>query len=214
MLFIHFRSVTTWSFPYSLQVPAFHKFFLTKPLADAFRKNVSGSKDGLPDWAQEIANGDDAGLFNADGAVWKVHGNLGTLVGGVRALLLQAARGSATEAEARALEARHHSFHTALLSACGSGWLMEFFQRLYVESERYRHPMLAPPPGEPARDVQAEHDALARAALTRNADLAAALLADHYRRTAQRVERLMPPAEGELQRQTAQARIDLAPLAP
>jgi uncharacterized protein (DUF2236 family) len=91
MLFIHFRSVTTWSFPYSLQVPAFHKFFLTKPLADAFRKNVSGSKDGLPDWAQEIANGDDAGLFNADGAVWKVHGNLGTLVGGVRALLLQAA---------------------------------------------------------------------------------------------------------------------------
>ena len=91
MLFIHFQSVTTSSFPYSLRVPAFHKFFLTKPLADAFRKNVSGSKDGLPDWAREIANGDDAGLFKADGAVWKVHGNLGTLVGGVRALLLQAA---------------------------------------------------------------------------------------------------------------------------
>ena len=72
-------------------MPAFHKFFLTKPLADAFRKNVSGSKDGLPDWAREIAHGDDAGLFKADGAVWKVHGNLGTLVGGVRALLLQAA---------------------------------------------------------------------------------------------------------------------------
>ena len=72
-------------------MPAFHKFFLTKPLADAFRKNVSGSKDGLPDWAKEIALGDDAGLFEADGAVWRVHGNLGTLVGGVRALLLQAA---------------------------------------------------------------------------------------------------------------------------
>jgi uncharacterized protein (DUF2236 family) len=72
-------------------VPAFHKFFLTKPLADAFRKNVSGSKDGLPDWARDIALGDDPGLFKADGAVWKVHGNLGTLVGGVRALLLQAA---------------------------------------------------------------------------------------------------------------------------
>jgi uncharacterized protein (DUF2236 family) len=72
-------------------VPAFHKFFLTKPLADAFRKNVSGSKDGLPDWAKDIALGNDAGLFKVDGAVWKVHGNLGTLVGGVRALLLQAA---------------------------------------------------------------------------------------------------------------------------
>ena len=72
-------------------MPAFHKFFLTKPLADAFRKSVSGSKDGLPDWARDIALGEDAGLFEADGAVWKVHGNLGTLVGGVRALLLQAA---------------------------------------------------------------------------------------------------------------------------
>ena len=72
-------------------MPAFHKFFLTKPLADAFRKNVSGSKDGLPDWAKDIALGNDAGLFKTDGAVWKVHGNLGTLVGGVRALLLQAA---------------------------------------------------------------------------------------------------------------------------
>ncbi|MEY3532443.1 MAG: hypothetical protein RI979_467 [Pseudomonadota bacterium] len=136
------------------------------------------------------------------------------IVGSLHALLLQAARGSATEAEARALEARHHSFHTALLSACGSGWLMEFFQRLYVESERYRHPMLAPAPGEPARDVQAEHEALARAALARDADLAAALLADHYRRTAQRVERLTLPAEGATQGQTAQAPIDLAPLAP
>jgi len=72
-------------------VPTFHKFFLTKPLADAFRKNVSGSKDGLPDWAKDIALGDDAGLFKPDGSVWKVHGSLATLVGGVRALLLQAA---------------------------------------------------------------------------------------------------------------------------
>jgi DNA-binding GntR family transcriptional regulator len=91
---------------------------------------------------------------------------------------------------------------------------MEFFQRLYVESERYRHPMLAPPPGEPARDVQAEHEALARAALTRDADLAVALLAEHYRRTAQRVERLTLSAEDAILGQTAQARIDLATLAP
>jgi DNA-binding GntR family transcriptional regulator len=55
---------------------------------------------------------------------------------------------------------------------------------------------------------------LARAALARDADLAAALLADHYRRTAQRVERLTLPAEGATQGQTAQAPIDLAPLAP
>jgi DNA-binding GntR family transcriptional regulator len=106
------------------------------------------------------------------------------IVGSLHALLLQAARGSATEAEARALEAR------------------------------YRHPMLAPAPGEPARDVQAEHEALARAALARDADLAVALLAEHYRRTAQRVERLTLSAEDAILGQTAQARIDLATLAP
>ena len=120
------------------------------------------------------------------------------IVGALHALLLQAARGTATEEDARALEARHHAFHTALLAACGSGWLMEFFQRLYLESERYRHPMLVPRPEEPTReaprDIQAEHEALARATLARDADLASALLADHYRRTAQRLESLMRPA--------------------
>ncbi len=120
------------------------------------------------------------------------------IVGSLHALLLQAARGSTTEDDARALETRHHAFHRALLSACGSGWLMEFFQRLYVESERYRHPMLTQRAGDPSRDgprdIQAEHEALARATLTRDADLACALLADHYRRTAQRLDSLMAPA--------------------
>lgn len=116
------------------------------------------------------------------------------IVGSLHALLLQAARGTARDEDARALESRHHAFHRALISACGSSWLMEFFQRLYVESERYRHPMLAPQPGEQPRDVQAEHEALAKATLARDADLATALLADHYRRTAQRLESLMQAA--------------------
>lgn len=119
------------------------------------------------------------------------------IVGSLHALLLQAARGTARDEDARALESRHHAFHYALIGACGSNWLLEFFQRLYVESERYRHPMLAPRPQSPSnaadlpRDVQAEHDALAKATLARDADLATALLADHYRRTAQRLEGLM-----------------------
>ncbi len=123
------------------------------------------------------------------------------IVGALHALLLQAARGTASEDDARALETRHHAFHKALLLACGSGWLMEFFQRLYVESERYRHPVLAPRAGAPTRDVprdiQAEHEALAKATLARDADLACALLADHYRRTAQRLDSLMAPAAAE-----------------
>lgn len=70
---------------------AFHNFPLTKPLADKFRENVSGSKDGRPEWVNTIAVGSGPGLFGPGSAVWQVHGCIATLVGGVRALLLQAA---------------------------------------------------------------------------------------------------------------------------
>jgi uncharacterized protein (DUF2236 family) len=69
----------------------FHNFPLTKPLADKFRENVSGSKDGRPEWVKTIAVGSGPGLFGPGSAVWQVHGCIATLVGGVRALLLQAA---------------------------------------------------------------------------------------------------------------------------
>ena len=59
--------------------------------ADAFRKAVSGDPKGLPSWANEMAIGSDAGLYGPESDVWKVHGDLATLVGGVRALLMQAA---------------------------------------------------------------------------------------------------------------------------
>jgi uncharacterized protein (DUF2236 family) len=38
-----------------------------------------------------MAIGDDSGFYGPDSDVWKVHGSLATLVGGVRALLMQAA---------------------------------------------------------------------------------------------------------------------------
>lgn len=60
-------------------------------IASAFRKAVSGDPKGLPAWANEMAIGYDAGFYGPDSDVWKVHGSLATLVGGVRALLMQAA---------------------------------------------------------------------------------------------------------------------------
>ena len=60
-------------------------------IASAFRKAVSGDSKGLPAWANEMAIGNDAGFYGPDSDVWKVHGSLATLVGGVRALLMQAA---------------------------------------------------------------------------------------------------------------------------
>jgi uncharacterized protein (DUF2236 family) len=57
-----------------------------------FRARVSGDPTGAPDWVRDIALvGEGPGWFEPDGVVWRVHGDLSTLVGGVAALLGQAA---------------------------------------------------------------------------------------------------------------------------
>ncbi|MFW3169270.1 oxygenase MpaB family protein [Geodermatophilus sp. CPCC 206100] len=57
-----------------------------------FRARVSGDPDGAPGWVRDIATvGEGPGWFEPDGVVWWVHGDLATLVGGVAALLGQAA---------------------------------------------------------------------------------------------------------------------------
>ena len=63
---------------------------IVRPLANRFREVVSGSKDGRPDWVKLIEAGDDEGLFGPESAVWKIHGSVVTIIGGIRALLLQA----------------------------------------------------------------------------------------------------------------------------
>ena len=59
-------------------------------IATGFRRMVSGDPDGQPDWVRDLENGADTGYFGPGSAPWAVHGSLPTLVGGVRALLLQA----------------------------------------------------------------------------------------------------------------------------
>lgn len=63
--------------------------------ADSFRKTVSGDSSGAPLWSQQMAIGNDIGLFGPGSAVWQVHGCIATLVGGIRALLMQAAHPAA-----------------------------------------------------------------------------------------------------------------------
>ncbi|WP_336923135.1 oxygenase MpaB family protein [Aquipuribacter sp. SD81] len=59
---------------------------------ERFRARVSGDPGGAPQWVRDIATvGDGPGWFDPDGVVWRVHGDLATLVGGVTALLGQAA---------------------------------------------------------------------------------------------------------------------------
>ncbi|KQX86719.1 hypothetical protein ASD34_10210 [Variovorax sp. Root473] len=78
-------------------------------------------------------------------------------------------------------EAHHRRFHTALVSACGSDWLLRFWNQLVDHSQRYRKTRLQGP--LVARDVQAEHQAILDAVLRRDADAAVALMDRHLRDT-------------------------------
>ena len=65
---------------------------LTELARARFRARVSGDPTGAPDWVREIATvGEGPGWFEPDGVVWRVHGDLATLAGGVTALMGQAA---------------------------------------------------------------------------------------------------------------------------
>ena len=102
------------------------------------------------------------------------------IVAALHALSLQSQRGEAAGDE---LEQRHHAFHLALVGACDSRWLLGFFEKLYAESERYRSQSLNAQRAASGRDIDAEHRAIAEAALARDAVRASTLLAEHYRRT-------------------------------
>ncbi|MGA0854282.1 MAG: oxygenase MpaB family protein, partial [Luteolibacter sp.] len=49
-----------------------------------------GDPSGNPPWLDAVASGEGSGLYLPEDAPWVVHADLGTLVGGVRALLMQA----------------------------------------------------------------------------------------------------------------------------
>lgn len=63
---------------------------IQKAIGKRFRKIITNSPDGQPPWLKEVAAGEDAGLFLPSEAPWVVHGDLATLIGGIRALLMQA----------------------------------------------------------------------------------------------------------------------------
>lgn len=106
------------------------------------------------------------------------------IVAALYALKLQVGRMD-QDANIWELETRHYAFHRALLVACESPWKLEFFDRLYAATERYRIPILLNQASPTGRDIQGEHTALAEATLERDAEKAVALLEAHYRRSAE-----------------------------
>lgn len=72
-------------------------------------------------------------------------------------------------------------FHEALVAGYHSSWTRHFLSILYRQSERYRH--IARLNSPPERDVHAEHVAIFEAAIARQEDLVADLIAQHVRDT-------------------------------
>jgi DNA-binding GntR family transcriptional regulator len=80
-------------------------------------------------------------------------------------------------------EKLHRELHMALLSNCGSRWLMGFCEQLYDQAYRYRQ--LAVRVSYKRRQELDEHKAVVDAVLAGDAALACQTLTAHYDKTAQ-----------------------------
>jgi uncharacterized protein (DUF2236 family) len=72
-----------------------HKIFgkntaLQEYFSRRFRILLTGDPDGIPPWLDVVAAGEGPGLYLPTDAPWVAHADLATLVGGIRALLMQA----------------------------------------------------------------------------------------------------------------------------
>lgn len=76
----------------------------------------------------------------------------------------------------------HEAFHAELAAACNNAWWSRLRDQLYIQSERYRR-LSRPWKGE-ERNVTAEHDAIANAALARDTKAAQAAMREHLQGTA------------------------------
>ena len=105
----------------------------------------------------------------------------------------------ADRASAAEWERAHRRFHVALVAACGSDWLLRFWHTLADHSERYRKLRLLHHrrPQARVRDVDAEHAAIARAVLDRDAEAAIALMDGHVRATEEAVALLLAGAAND-----------------
>lgn len=78
-------------------------------------------------------------------------------------------------------ERTNAAFHLAMVSACGSNWLLRLRQGLHDQCERYRRAAVYLKRG--LRDLKSEHAAIAEAVLARDTDRACTLTAAHFAAT-------------------------------
>lgn len=82
-------------------------------------------------------------------------------------------------------EAANKGFHSALVSACQSPWLMRLRDLMHSQSERYRRISLMASRGH--RDVHFEHESIYKAVIDRSTMKACSLIENHMLNTAKEV---------------------------
>lgn len=93
-------------------------------------------------------------------------------------------------------ERANRLFHEALVSACGSPWLIRMRRMLHQHSERYR--LISLSHMTPERDVHDEHEAIKDAALSRKALKATRLIEMHLERTTDAVRQALQSRQSEI----------------
>ena len=84
-----------------------------------------------------------------------------------------------------AWELAHRAFHSTLIAACGSRWLIGFCEQLFDAADCYRH--LSRVSSMKRSQRMDEHQQMVDAIVRRDADAAVALLMGHFTRTAELV---------------------------
>ena len=110
---------------------------IQRTLGDRFRRIITSTSDGVPPWLGQIAEGDDAGFFLPTDAPWIVHRDLSTLIGGIRALLIQALHPGSLAGVAE--HSRYESDPLGRLAGT-TKWLtiLTFGSRTAIEKESHR----------------------------------------------------------------------------
>ena len=94
------------------------------------------------------------------------------------------------------LEVCHRQFHYSLVAACGSAWLLQFWNTLVDQSDRYRKLRLlgSRPTRWRRRNGKDEHEKIMHAVIAREVDAATALMDEHLTQTEMAIAELIEPA--------------------
>lgn len=152
-----------------------HKGFSVTPLSAEHLDELTKTRCWLTELAlrQSIANGDDAWEESVVLAYHRLS-RIPRHIGGGNAAAYNPA-----------WEQAHRAFHSTLIAACGSRWLIAFCEQLFDAADCYRHLSRV---SSMKRGIRRdEHQDMVNAIVARDADAAAKLLHKHYTRTAELV---------------------------